>query len=274
MCAMKYKLNIGVVPYLNVLPLIDGLEDIVGVTLHEASPVQLEVDLDRGVLDAALVPIVTLFDRPHLAMFPFAGIASEEESGSVLFFKRPGAEIRKVAYDRGSRSSFLLLRYLLQSEGLRPEWIPMEPNLDKMLAAADGALLIGDAALAGAKDPRLAFDLVAKWRKSTGQPFVFAVWAARADHPARSEMTHLFTEASMRGLSRLVAISNKHAGRAGLTAMDILMYYTKNLRYRLGIIHLDAIDLFRKKVSLLPPLPEEAAAPPSQKGGPAQVRIR
>lgn len=274
MCAMKYKLNIGVVPYLNVLPLIDGLEDIVGVTLHEGSPVQLEVDLDRGVLDAALVPIVTLFDRPHLAMFPFAGIASEEEAGSVLFFKRPGAEIRKVAYDRGSRASFLLLRFLLLLDGIKPEWIPMDPNLNKMLESADGALLIGDAALTHAKDPRLVFDLVARWKRATNQPFVFAVWAARVDHPARSEMTHLFTEASMRGLSKLVAISNKHAGRAGLSAMDILVYYTKNLRFRLGIIHLDAIDLFRKKVAMLPPLPEPAPAATAPKGAPQQVRIR
>ena len=273
------RLKIGSVPYLNALPLIEGLEDKVSVDLTFASPVQLEVDLDRGVLDAALVPVITLFDRPHLSMFPFAGIACEDEAGSVLFFRRPGSELKRVAYDRGSRSSLTLLRVILAHEGLRPQWVPMDANLDKMLAAADGALLIGDAALAARGDPRLVFDLGGRWRKQTHMPFVFAVWAARTDHLRRSALGHLLTDASAQGLNKLVAISNRVAGRAGMSAMDILVYFTKNLRYRLGIIHLDALDQFRKLSAALPPMSEvlasEIPASPasSNPGAPRPVKI-
>lgn len=258
---MNQRIKIGVVPYLNALPLIEGLEESSGVDLRMATPAELEAGLDDGTLDAAMVPVITLFSRPHLAMFPFAGIASEEEAGSVLFFKRPGCQaIERVAYDHGSRTSVALLRIILAEEGIQPDWVAMEPNLDKMLALADGALLIGDVALAAAKDPRLVFDLVARWKKMTGLPFVFAVWAARADHPRRAELTRLFTDASMRGLSRPASIAQRKDGYMGMSALDILTYYTKNLRYRLGIIHMDAIDLFRQKCAKLPPLPAAAAA--------------
>lgn len=269
------RLKIGVVPYLNALPLIEGLEEASGVEVIYHTPSQLEVDMDRGVLDAALIPVVSLFDRPHLSMFPFAGIASEEEAGSVLFFRRDkSGDLRKVAYDRASRSSFMLLRIILAKEGVTPEWIPMEPDLNRMLEAADGALLIGDAALAAARDPRLEFDLVARWKKHTGLPFVFAVWATRTDHPRRTELLRLFTDASKQGLSRLGSIAQKRDGYLGLSAMDILVYFTKNLRYRLGIIHLDAVDLFRKNYAALPPLPAPAPAAPARSTAPARPPVR
>ncbi len=61
-----------------------------------------------------------------------------------------------------------------------------------MLAEHDAALLIGDVALvegqirrevAGRGKPYV-FDLATEWRAWTGLPFVFAVWAARADRGA------------------------------------------------------------------------------------------
>ena len=58
-----------------------------------------------------------------------------------------------------------------------------------MLAEHDAALLIGDIALARAMLRRAVagrgqpyvFDLATEWQAWTGLPFVFAVWAARAD---------------------------------------------------------------------------------------------
>ena len=258
--AYGIKLKIGAVPYTNALPLIDGLEEKVGVELRFSTPAQLETDIDCDLLDAAMLPVVSLFSRPHLQMFPFCGIASEAEAGSVLFFRKdPAAPIKRVAYDSGSRTSFTLLRILLAAEGITPEWIPMAPNLNKMLQLADSALLIGDEALKVRTDPRKAFDLVARWKKLTQMPFVFAVWAARADHSKRTDLMHLFTDASMQGLSRLTAIANKRSADIGVPPLDILVYLTQNIKYRLGIIHLDAIEEFKRRCAKLPPLPDAAA---------------
>lgn len=259
------RLRIGSVPYLNALPITEGLEEASGVDFITATPAQLEADLDAGRLDAALVPVVFLFTRPNYSMFPSIGIASEEEAGSVLFFQRTPKPAR-VAFDAGSRSSVALLRILLMAEGVQPDWIPMEPKLDKMLSLAEGALMIGDPALASAKDPRLAFDLVARWKKVTGAPFVFAVWAARSDHLRRQDIGWLIEDAAKKGLNRLAAISQRNDGKNGMNAMDILVYFTKNLRYRLGIVHLDAIDTFKRKYLALPPMNVLGALPPGAGG--------
>ncbi|MBI4179515.1 menaquinone biosynthesis protein, partial [bacterium] len=211
---MTAPLKIGAVPYLNALPLIEGLESRPDIHMTFAPPANLEMELDAGRLDGALVPVAALFERPHISMFPFSGIASDYESGSVLFFSA-GSKIRKVAHDEGSRTSVLLLKVLLQERGHSPEWIPMAPDLAAMLEAADGALLIGDEALARRRDSRLDFDLVDRWRRLTDLPFVFAVWAARTDHPRRSEMAKLFTDASVQGLSRLDSLAHRKSGCKG-----------------------------------------------------------
>ena len=243
---MSSKLRVGAVAYLNALPLVEGIPENPAVDIQYGSPAELEAGLDAGKFDGALIPVAALIDRPHLTMFSFAGIASEREAGSVLFFSR-SPKIRRVAYDEGSRTSVLLLKYLFAESGLFPEWIAMPSDLDNMLKEADGALLIGDAALVNRRDHRLDFDLVERWRRRTDLPFVFAVWAARADHPRRSEMAKLFTDASIQGLSRIDAIAQRKAGTHGLSALEILTYYKKNMSYRLGKPHQDAIELFTAK---------------------------
>jgi chorismate dehydratase len=59
----------------------------------------------------------------------------------------------------------------------------MDPSVDRMLAACDAALLIGDPALfldheaMGVKK----IDLGEEWRALTGLPFVWAMWVGRAE---------------------------------------------------------------------------------------------
>ncbi len=63
-------------------------------------------------------------------------------------------------------------------------------------------LLIADEALSGGRDPfaEFVFDLGELWRRRTGLPMVFAVWAARADlapaqHAILGELRQLLTDA-------------------------------------------------------------------------------
>lgn len=248
---MNSILNIGSVPYLNALPLIDGLALRPDVKLTYAVPSDLAQELSAGRMDAAMVPVPALFDHPEFELFPETGIASDKAAGSVLFFGA-GSGIQKVACDRGSLTSALLLKILLAEEGLSPEFVPARPDLEVMLARADGALLIGDSALACRRDPRLKFDLVERWRKLTGLPFLFAVWAARADHPRRAELSRLFAGSLEAGLGRLESIAREKAGAGKLTGAEILNYFTKNMTYRLTPAHFKALELFRQKCLDLP----------------------
>ena len=57
------------------------------------------------------------------------------------------------------------------------------PDLAEMLAHHDAALLIGDPALKADLSGLHVLDLAEGWRRLTGLPFVFAVWAVRPSIP-------------------------------------------------------------------------------------------
>lgn len=69
-------LRLGTVPYLNALPLVEGLADEKGVQLVTAVPSRLAPMLRAGALDLALVSAVELFRDPPLGWIPGPAITS------------------------------------------------------------------------------------------------------------------------------------------------------------------------------------------------------
>jgi chorismate dehydratase len=123
-----------------------------------------------------------------------------------------------------------------------------------MLAKHDAALLIGDVALvegqkrreiAGCGRPHV-FDLATEWRAWTGLPFVFAVWAARADRAleiAASGIIEALRESKRRGLSDLGRIAAEAAAQLGLPE-DVCLRYLRLLDYDLGASDLEGLRRF------------------------------
>src|SRR4029450_1664482 len=93
--------------------------------------------------------------------------------------------------DSSSRASAGLVRVLLHTRlGRDPEYVPMAPGLDRMLAEADAAPLTGHPALdAVSEPPRL--DLGEEWTRLTGLPFVYAFWAGPAGVVSAAGVTRL-----------------------------------------------------------------------------------
>jgi predicted solute-binding protein len=104
-----------------------------------------------------------------------------------------------------------------------------------MLAGADAALVIGDAALE--IDPVAAavekLDLGEAWRALTGLPFVFAAWAGR---PGALGPAHLqaLADARDRGLAAVDDIALTTAAGDEAHAGTIRAYLRHNLRYQFG----------------------------------------
>ena len=88
-----------------------------------------------------------------------------------------------IALPSDSATSVTLLRYLISKRGLSPKYVEMGPDLHGMLNSCDGCLLIGDRALESAREyPELVeLDLGLEWKKVSGHPMVFGVFAARRD---------------------------------------------------------------------------------------------
>ena len=88
--------------------------------------------------------------------------------------------MKNIALPSDSATSVALLKYLVKTNNLNPEFIEMGPDLNGMLEKCDGCLLIGDRALESAREfPGLVkLDLGAEWKRVSGHPMVFGVFAA------------------------------------------------------------------------------------------------
>ncbi|MFK7960987.1 MAG: menaquinone biosynthetic enzyme MqnA/MqnD family protein [Phycisphaerales bacterium] len=179
--------RIGVVRFVNTLPLIDGLEDCRDVALHHAVPSQLIDRLTAGDVDIALCSSID-FQRATepLVILPVGHLGCDGPTLTVrLYARRPIEQLDRVHCDTDSHTSVALLRIVLREQfGIDPEFVPFDAEGPAGLAATspEAMLLIGDKVVtdspAAVRYPH-QIDLGAAWHELTGLPFVFAVWLAR-----------------------------------------------------------------------------------------------
>ncbi len=238
--------TIGVVPYLNAVPLTAALPDFVRV--DRGHPSDLAVRLAAGELDAALLPSA---EAIRGAFGPFVGrfgIVSEGPVDSVLAFlpeagspaPRPPAEWpTDVVLDPASRTSVALLRILLERRyGLTPRYRAADaPGPDPRDHPGAITLTIGDRALAvrrGYKGPIL--DLGAEWKAWTGLPFIYARWTARpgADPALVDALARMLDGAAMRGLEQRAELATDHGPAHGLTPVEARRYLSVCIRFAIG----------------------------------------
>src|ERR1019366_8886438 len=94
--------------------------------------------------------------------------------------RMPVDQIRTVALDTSSMTSVALTKILFEKWlGGGRTFTSMAPDVEKMLAAHDAALVIGDPALQIDPSRYVTLDLAEEWIRHTGKPFVFAFWAVR-----------------------------------------------------------------------------------------------
>jgi len=99
--------RLGAVDYLNVRPLVDGLDarpDL--VSLRFDVPSECARLLAAVAIDLGMVPSITLADRPDDRVVPGVCIGSDGPVASVALFTRvPVRTIRRMALDTSSRTS-------------------------------------------------------------------------------------------------------------------------------------------------------------------------
>jgi chorismate dehydratase len=137
----------------------------------------------------------------------------------------------------------------------------MGPDVDKMLAACDAALVIGDPALQIDRSRYLTLDLAEEWIRFTGKPFVFAFWAVRGvalrEADPALDVAAIFRESRDHGLepSSLDLIQREWAPRIGISESDVRSYLTENIHYQLDAGCLEGLQVFYKyavEIGVLP----------------------
>lgn len=245
------KLRVGIVNYLNSRPLAWGFlkghhGDLFAPSFHP--PAVVAQLLEQGSLDVGLVPSIELQRIPGLRVLPDLCVAATREVRSVLLvLGRPLLEVRRVAVDQNSRTSVALLRILLQEVyGLTPQFLTARPQLAPMLASADAALVIGDAALRVDRERHLIMDLAAEWHQMTGRPFVFAVWAVR-EGVELADLPFYFKSSLRYGLASLDSLVRESAAELNLDPAEVETYLTQNLSFVLRQEQLQGLEEFFRR---------------------------
>jgi chorismate dehydratase len=213
--------RLGCVPYLNARPLICALAAEGSPFLAE--PAHLSGALRDGKVDAALVPVIEVFEGGEYDLVDGVGIACFGPVFSViLVLDKPLRDVMSVAFDPDSRTSSALLRYLFQSF-LKREVAFVTPRMHP-----DARLLIGDPAIRYRQENPKAhvLDLGALWHSWTRLPFVFAVWALRRIPGRDNEaLARALRAAAQAGLEERAALSASPAE---------YRYLTTHIRYHIG----------------------------------------
>ena len=257
------KLRISVVQYLNTAPLVRGFTHGPLKGKYDLSftvPSLCADALRTGQADVAIIPAIEYQRIPGLVILPDLSIASKERVRSLLVISRgPIRFAKKFALDRSSRSTQALTRILCASRwNTTPEFHEAEPDIGKMLASFDAALLIGDPALRLAisaekkakpgregewicegatvglpQFPSLhIYDVVREWWQMTERPAVLAVWAARKEIVDDS-LADEFLDSLNFGLENLDAICNEAAAEMNLPEKELKLYLKTNIDYSL-----------------------------------------
>jgi chorismate dehydratase len=250
---MSRVLRVGIVDYLNSRPLAwDFLRGTAppGFRAGYHPPAEVADRLRDGRLDIGLIPSIEVQRIPDLAVIAGPCVAAQQEVRSVLLVSKVvPPEIRRVALDQNSRTSAALVSILLgEHYRVEPEFLPRSPDLRAMLADADAALIIGDPALKVETGSLQVLDLAQEWRRLTGLPFVFAVWAVRGDR-RRPGLSAVFSRSLERGVTEIHTIAHEAAAELGLDVDDLEHYLTRNLSYRIGPAeHRSLVEFYRRAV--------------------------
>lgn len=212
-------LTIGAVPYLNVAPLVAGLDGVVGLR-----PSDLARSLDRGEVDLATLPVGALVGRTDLAALPSTGIGCDGPVRTVLV--EPLAALGDAdgfRPDPASRTSNLLARLVLSRRSGRP--VLPSPEASVRVVIGDPAFLVA---------PESSLDLGQAWKEWTGLPFVFALWVAGprlASDTAR--MRRVDTFLAERARINLAHLDPLCRAQSVLPPDDARTYLTRNIRHLL-----------------------------------------
>jgi len=247
---LKNRVRLGIVPFLNVGPLVHGLTH---GSLRErydlvfGHPSDLARRLAAGEIDAAILSVTAAAGNGgSFEIVPGIAIASDGPVESVrLFHRGPLRSVRRVILDRRSLTSSILVRLLLDERlGIRPHYDAGDPD-PPGIAPGEAALAIGDTGLRYRALPSL--DLGEAWRDWTGLAFVYAVWTARPGALDEEDVRALHASRA-EGLAAMDAIVSE-ATREGWPAQLVESYLTRAIRYDLDGRAVDGLIEFLERAS-------------------------
>ncbi|HYE03489.1 MAG TPA: menaquinone biosynthesis protein [Phycisphaerales bacterium] len=257
--------RLGYVDYLNTAPLVEGVAAWRDARLVPAVPARLIGMLEARAIDLGLISVIDAACH-DVRVLPVGMIGCDGPTLTVGLFSRVRPErIERVHADSDSHTSVALLRLILaRRTGRLPDVVPLDAaHLAGLRAGIEEAawpealLLIGDKVVTGAPPAGVyphRLDLGAEWKELTGMPFVYAVWACRAEDADRPEVhaaAAVLDRARRRNALRTDWLVARHAPDRRWPRGLAEEYLGLRLRYDLGADHRRAAEHFVAEAAAL-----------------------
>ena len=242
------NIRLGAVGYLNARPLVYGLDRSDRFTLRFDVPSACATLLHSRDIDVGLIPSIEYLRGPQpYLIVPGLAIGSCGPVASVaLYTRRDPRDVRSIAMDTSSRTSVALTTVLAhRAFGISPTRLDCAPDLDRMLAQADAALIIGDKALLLDHESSAVqkIDLGELWTATTGLPFVYAFWAGWP-YAVSPEDAQALQAARDEGRRHLGEIARGYFVQAPERQALGERYLRDNIKYALGREELEGLRTF------------------------------
>ncbi len=255
-------MRVGRIGYINCYPVYGAIDRGVvplSADLVTGTPSELNELLAAAELDVSVVSAVEYARNARdYVLLPDLAISCDGPVRSVaLFSRRPAVELDRapVLLTASSRTSVHLLELLCTDVWhVQPRFAQVRAeaaDLDGLAGLPhEAVLVIGDPALLLAARHAYAhrYDLGEEWKRWTGLPFVFAVWAARreAARDAVQEIHRALLASRDWGLAHLSLLAEA-AARACHVPRATCGEYFAGLDYALSYKHLAGLtDFFRR----------------------------
>ncbi len=269
-----YKVRLGRIGYLNVLPIYYPLEqgDIEhNFSLVYGTPAELNEMIRKGMLDISVVSSIE-YARHHdrYIILPDLSISARGRVKSVLLLSQiPIEDISVIHITPHSHASAVLMEILMNEvfrkdckfvQSARPLW------QSKTLSRPEAYMAIGDEALYWSKNGEYPYhyDLASLWWKWTKKPFVFALWVCRKEAFLQNpdiivSCVETLINAKLHGLKNLHKTLEQASGTTFLTLSEMQEYFSL-LDYNLDTSNIDGLTEYfsllvkRSSIEKMPPI--------------------
>jgi len=260
-------MRIGRIGYINCAPVYGAIDRGIvslphGGELVTGTPAELNDLLVAGELDVSVISAIEYARHAkELVLLADLAISCDGPVRSVALFSKRAVERlggSTVLLSASSRTSVALLELLCRDVWkIKPKFAEARAEAQDLEALAalphEAVLVIGDPALklAAAGTYSHRYDLGEQWKRWTGKPFVFAVWAAtRVASPAAVQRGHEALLASRAwGLAHLEEIAQETA-RVTQLPVATCREYLSGLDYAFGNTHRAALSDFLRRAGV------------------------
>ena len=251
--AQMQKIRLGVVSFLNTVPLIDGLEMLDGFSLVSKVPSSLIGCLECDAVDFALASSIDYqTSESDIRILKCGLLSSDGHTLTVrLCSRKPIEEVHEVHCDLDSHTSVALLQIIMKD--IFAKDITIIPTEIRQLGKnkkdwPESVLMIGDKVVVEKFNTEYAYelDLGESWKQQTGLPFVFAVWMGKYNLPEKVvEIAGMALERQLqRNMQRLEQVVSKSASVRGWSQQEALSYVCETMQYKWTSRHEKSLSYF------------------------------